>query len=241
MQPTYDEKDIISLLDKVRVYNKEIGEYKMFTVTENFDYEVQLSNGKILFKKEELSENTGESKTGNIPLTARRFVKDKPQTKAAGPDFLKSIILTAALLAFGFCIVSGIIGLSKYESIIPEEPEIYDENVITDENVTTDEISESENPTDFLTIDEPYKYPENTTDDKFVVNVNFVNKAATETYHNAVIKVTYFTDDDNEISSECLSVNEVFPPNSTKNIELQLNEYDDVSYVYLELLRVKSR
>ncbi len=200
MQPTYDEKDIISLLDKVRAYNKEIGEYKIFTVTENFDYEVQLSNGKILFKKEELSEDTDESKIENMYLTARRFVKDKPQTKAAGPDFLKSIILTAALLAFGFCIVSGIIGLNKYVKSIPEEPEIYDENVITDENVTTDENSESENPTAFLIIDEPYKYPENITDYEFTINVNFINKATTETYHNAVIKVTYFTDDDDEIS-----------------------------------------
>jgi hypothetical protein len=233
MQSTYGEKEIISLLDRARAYNKGIGEYKMFTVTENSDYEVLLSNGKILLRKEELPDDVSELSIEDLYLIARRFIKDKPHTKTSGPDFIKPIILSVALLVFVFCIVSGIIGLSKHVNSSKEEPETYDENVISDEN------SESKTPTDFLVIDKPYK--DNIADNEFVINVDFVNNATTETYHNAVIKITYFTDTDDEIGSECVTVNEVFPPNSTKSVELQVNKYDNASSVNLELIRVKSR
>ncbi len=233
MQSNYGEAEIISLLAEARNYNKDIGEFKMFTVTENFDFEVLLSNGKIFFRKEELQENTGESKIEDLYLIARRFIKDKPFTKASGPDFIKPIILSVALIVFVLCIVFGIIELSKPIISSPIETETYDENVILDEN------SESINPLDFLFIDSPYK--DNIAADEFVVNIDIVNYAKTETFHDAVIKITYYTDIDAEIGSEYVTVYEIFPPNSTKNVELKVDRYDNTSSVEMELIRVKSQ
>jgi len=47
MQANYGENEIKSLLQKVRIFNKDIGAYQIFAITENFDYAVKLWNTQI--------------------------------------------------------------------------------------------------------------------------------------------------------------------------------------------------
>jgi len=92
MQANYGENEIRSILQKVRIFNKNVGEYQMFAITSDFDYTVKLSNGKILLKIEELQDDTADSLTPEgIQAIANRFVssdgssytqKNKPEPEA---------------------------------------------------------------------------------------------------------------------------------------------------------------
>ncbi len=55
MKNTYTKIEIISLLDKLKIFNKNIGEYQNFVATDNQEYFVQLSNGRIIVKEIETS------------------------------------------------------------------------------------------------------------------------------------------------------------------------------------------
>src|SRR3990167_8158333 len=57
MQANYSEKEIISLLQKVQIFNRSIGSYEMFEINNSFDYVIKLSNGTIYFKVSELKDD----------------------------------------------------------------------------------------------------------------------------------------------------------------------------------------
>ncbi|ASS50175.1 MAG: hypothetical protein A3D31_11440 [Candidatus Fluviicola riflensis] len=57
MQANYSEKEIISLLQKVQIFNRSIGSYEMFAINNSFDYVIKLSNGTIYFKVSELKDD----------------------------------------------------------------------------------------------------------------------------------------------------------------------------------------
>jgi hypothetical protein len=57
MQANYSEKEIITLLQKVQIFNRSIGSHEMFAINSSFDYVVKLSNGTIYFKVSELKDD----------------------------------------------------------------------------------------------------------------------------------------------------------------------------------------
>lgn len=57
MQVNFGETEIKSVLSKLKIFNKEIGDYEMFTINEDFNYIVKLNNGIITLKVEELSDD----------------------------------------------------------------------------------------------------------------------------------------------------------------------------------------
>lgn len=74
MQANYSEKEIITLLQKVQIFNRSIGSYEMFAINNSFDYVIKLSNGTIYFKVSELKEDeNGTISPETLDQISRRF------------------------------------------------------------------------------------------------------------------------------------------------------------------------
>lgn len=74
MEAKYGETEIKNLLNKVRIFNKDLGDYQMFAITGDFDYAVKLTNGKITISIEELHDDVNNSITPDqLSAIAKRF------------------------------------------------------------------------------------------------------------------------------------------------------------------------
>ena len=60
MEALFTEVEIRSLLNKVKVFNNEIGEYQLFAINHSFDYVIKLTNGSIFVTVEELEAKFAE-------------------------------------------------------------------------------------------------------------------------------------------------------------------------------------
>ena len=84
MQANYGANEINSLLSKVRIFNREIGTYEMFAITDSFDYAVKLSNGRINIKIEELQDDERDALTPErLTAIANRFVSSTAKTSTS--------------------------------------------------------------------------------------------------------------------------------------------------------------
>ncbi|MBP9069224.1 MAG: hypothetical protein KBG47_06935, partial [Bacteroidia bacterium] len=82
MQTNYGENEIKSILQKVRIFNANIGTYQLFLIDENFNYIIKLSNGKIHINIEELQDDAKEALTPErLTVIANRFVSSNPEIK----------------------------------------------------------------------------------------------------------------------------------------------------------------
>lgn len=82
MQAKYGENEIKSVLQKVKIFNKNLGAYQLFAITNNFDYAVKLSNGTIIIKIEELQDDERDALTPErLTAIANRFISSTPETK----------------------------------------------------------------------------------------------------------------------------------------------------------------
>lgn len=81
MQANYGEIEIKSLINKVRIFKKEIGLYQIFEITNNFDFIVKLTNGRILLKLKELQDNEKDEITPEqLMEIAKRFDSSTKKT-----------------------------------------------------------------------------------------------------------------------------------------------------------------
>lgn len=94
--------------------------------------------------------------------------------------------------------------------------------------MTVEEIEKSQ-PANFLIADG--KYNENFWGNKLKIHGFITNKATVATYKDAVVRVTYFTKTKTKLGSEEYTIYETFPPNSTKNFELKIQNYKDVNSI----------
>ncbi len=77
MEATFGIIEIKTLLQKIQVYNKRVGQFKSFTLSPNFDYVVQLTNGKITIKFSEMQADQTNSLTPlQITSIGTRFQAD---------------------------------------------------------------------------------------------------------------------------------------------------------------------
>lgn len=245
MQANFGETEIKALLQKVKIFNKEIGSYQVFAITENFNYVLKLSNGRILIKVEELIDNERAALTPDrLTAIASRFISSTSKTttndKSSAPlpktppqtgtqrrrSAIGKIVLmaTIALVVLGgFMIFININNSGGYGS-----EESYHEKVMTIEEI------ERLQPTNFLSADGSYR--ETFWGDKIKVNCVITNRATVATYKDAIVKITYYTKTKTELGSKEYSVYEVFPPNSTKAIELKIDNYKDVNSIGWEVI-----
>lgn len=96
MQANYGENEIKSVLQKVKIFNKNLGDYQLFAITDNFDYVVKLSNGKITIKIEELQDDQNDGLTPeHLTEIANRFVSSTPETKVQEQEVVTAPVNTA--------------------------------------------------------------------------------------------------------------------------------------------------
>jgi hypothetical protein len=116
MQANYGENEIKSVLQKARIFKREIGTYQVFAINENFDYVVKLSNGRIVIKLENLQDDERDALTPEaLTVIANRFshdhqtlsqpeVEPAPQKSTAKPvshATIKILLIATLVLALG--------------------------------------------------------------------------------------------------------------------------------------------
>ena len=82
MELKITSEDIQKLLDKVKIFNREIGNYKMHVMNDSFDYAIMLDNGRLLFKLDELiSDRNGTMSPESLKLISDRFKSHQAEQK----------------------------------------------------------------------------------------------------------------------------------------------------------------
>lgn len=134
MEIKFSEFDIRDLLSKVTVFEPTIGNYQLFTVNEQFQYIVKLSNGTIYFTLDELLANREQRiSKEQLILIGGRFTKvaSGPQRRrdSAIPDEYADALGTSApkrnqskmiSLAAGIILVFGMVGVMVFLISAPE-------------------------------------------------------------------------------------------------------------------------
>jgi GYF domain 2 len=113
-----------------------------------------------------------------------------------------------------------------------EIPQTYEEQVMTLEE------TENSQPTNFLTADGNYN--ENFWGNKLKVHGKIINKATVASYKDALVKVTYYSKTNTEIGSKEYTIYEMFPPNSTTNFELKIENYKEVNSIGWDVINAST-
>lgn len=252
MQANYGENEIKSLLQKVKIFNKDIGSYQVFAITDNFDYAVKLSNGRILLKIEELQDDEQNALTPErLAAIANRFVSSTEQRTKTGQQNTQTTqqsaptpkettpknkvgrtILIVAIVLIGIFAALALINNINQSGNSYDSGDSYQEKVMTVEEI------ERSQPVNFLSADGTYR--ENFWGNKFKVSCKITNKATVATYKDAVVRVTYYTKTKTVLGSNDYTVYETFPPNSTKTVELKIDNYRDVNSIGWDVISAKT-
>jgi hypothetical protein len=103
------------------------------------------------------------------------------------------------------------------------------------EKVMTVEEIERSQPTNFLTAD--CKYNENFWGTKINVHGVIKNTATVATYKDAVVRITYYSKTETELGSKDYTIYETFPPHSTTNFELKIENYKNVNSIGWDVIQ----
>jgi hypothetical protein len=125
-----------------------------------------------------------------------------------------SIFLGSIILLFNAC------NTSNGNTV---DAQSYQEKVMS-----VQEIENSE-PTKFLSADGSYN--SNFWGDKFKVHGKITNTATAASYKDAVVRVTYYSKTGTELATNEYTIYDFFPPNSVKNFELKIQNYQDVKSI----------
>lgn len=242
MQVNYGETEIKSLLSKVRIFNSGLGAYKVHAITNEFNYAVKLSNGKILFKLEDLQDDERDALTKER-LTAlagsfipdvveenKQFEKDSPSYSHSTTEIPKSKG-SSRKLVFTLLIVVVVIGIVA--ALISNETNSYSGDSYQEKVMTVEEIEKSA-PTNFLSADGTYR--ENFWGDKLKVSCVLTNKATVATYKDAIVRVTYYSKTKTELGTKDYTIYEMFPPHSERTIELKIENFKNVHSIGWEVI-----
>lgn len=90
-------------------------------------------------------------------------------------------------------------------------------------------ILEQNAPTDYLTADGTYR--ESFWGNKLKISCTIKNQATLATFKDAVVQVTYYSKTKTELGSKEYSIYEMFPPNSSKTIDLKIDNYKNVNSI----------
>ena len=243
MQAQYGENEIQALLQKLRIFNKEIAEYQLYAITSEFEYAVKLSNGTILIKVEELQDDTNDALTAErLSAIASRFKNSNGemsakqnigsiQTEPIAEDLeqSKKSRMGRRILIFSILFIAIILVLGSLKNVGSGKRETYEQKVMSVEEI------ERSKPTDFLSASGTYR--ENFWGDKLKITCVITNKATVATYKDAVVRVTYYTKTKTKLKSNDYSIYEIFPPNSQKTVKLKIDNYQNVASIGWDVIR----
>ncbi len=159
-----------------------------------------------------INKQTEQSKT-NKSTSAALVLKKKSNVG-------KNVVIVAVVL---FVVFGGysIFNNTNSDDGFGTGDDTYQEKVMTVEEI------ERATPTDFLSA--TGKYSLNFWGDKFKVKVIITNKATVATYKDALIRITYYSKTETSLGSKDYTIYEIFPPTSTKTVELKIDNFKDVS------------
>jgi hypothetical protein len=103
------------------------------------------------------------------------------------------------------------------------------------EKVMTVKEIERLQPTKFLMADG--KYENNFWGDKILVHGVITNNATVATYKDAVVRVTYYSKTKTVLGNKDYTVYEMFPPHSTTEFELKIDNYKDVNTIGWDVIK----
>lgn len=249
MQANYSENEIKSLLQKVRIFNKEIGAYELYAITENFDYAVKLTNGKILIKIEELQNDAQDALTpdqltkianrfvSSSSGTAARDVKTERQTEPQRPYDIynenQKKDKRKVFLIVGSILIAIIIAVVFFNSNAYYNGGIGSSDSYENRVMTIEEMERSQ-PTNFLSAEGNYR--ENIWGNKFKLECTIRNGATVATYKDVKIMITYYTKTKTAIRTNNYTLYELFPPSSNKKIDLTIDTYKNVHSIGIDIL-----
>ncbi|HCS20274.1 MAG TPA: hypothetical protein DIW47_06880 [Bacteroidetes bacterium] len=248
MQAPYNEITIQSLLRKLRIFNREIGEYELFAITENFDYVVKLSNGKILITIEELQEDEKDAlTTESLVVIAKRFVPSgqtmtaPPQAAvetevSQGPAVKTTIFWT--ILAAGLVIMLILGGLGYVDVVNKQAKPIARKTVETyKEKVMTIGEIERAKPLQFLLLRSDYK--KNFWGTKIRLQCSVKNTATVVSYKDVKLQVTHYSDTKAILGTREYILFDNFPSQSEKELELKIENLKHTDSISCKILSAK--
>jgi hypothetical protein len=240
MRANYNEIEIKSLLQKLRIFNQNIGEYQLFAITENFDYAVKLSNGKILINLEDLQDDrNGSLIPARLELISKRFTSDarqeiKQELKsdyfAPTHELQPKKSNSKRYIVIAFLIIGALVlyGVNRNDDDGFESRETYEEKVMTVEEM------EQSQPAKFLNASGDYN--QNFWRTKLKVHGTITNSATVARYKDAVVRVTYYSKTKTVLGSKDYTIYELFEPHSTANFELKIENFNNVNSIGWEVV-----
>ena len=161
MQISYGAEEIKKLLSKIKIFNNQIGTYKLFSVNESFTYFVMVSNGKLIITMDDLIASEEETITEQtLKEIAASFVSNdssdsnkseiepsatmkQQKIKKSKSRFAKVLnVLRISLIIIILLGLAGYFVLQQYPYLFKREAALYEIHKFN-ENVA--EINQSEN------------------------------------------------------------------------------------------------
>lgn len=96
-------------------------------------------------------------------------------------------------------------------------------------------LNEQNSPTEYLSVDGTYN--KNFWGDKFKLDCKIRNKASIAEFKDAVLRVTYYSKTKTELGTKDYTIYELFPPSSSKSIELKIDNYQDVATIGVDIIK----
>ena len=84
-------------------------------------------------------------------------------------------------------------------------------------------------PNDYLSADGTYR--ENIWGDKLKIKCNLHNKATLASFKDIVVRVTFYTKTDTELSAKEYTIYEIVKANSDKEVNMKIDTYKDVAKI----------
>lgn len=260
MEANYGETEIKVLLQKVRIFNKEIGKYELFAITGDFDYAVKLSNGKLLLKLEELQDDERDALTAkDLEKIALRFTsletrsEQNPPPKASpqpvvqqrSPGFFSTwqgIVVSSVVVTIAILVIINLVSSSGHSS----SDDSYYEETYMDENQEEDtyeevemtlEEKEKSDPVAFLNASGTYR--PTILGDKLKIKCEITNEAKVATFKDAIVRVTFFAASGTKLETKDFTIYEIFLPGETVTRELKVPNYSNVESIGWEVISAK--
>lgn len=167
-------------------------------------------------------------KTTPPPITKTNTQQEsdaKKQKNRSSFSIWRTLQILAGLFLSGIVVLNII---SYIERSNTTSSDTYEQKVMTIEEI------ERATPTNFLSA--TGKYKENFWGNKINIECVITNKATVASYKDAVVRVTYYSKTETALATKDLTVYELFPPSSTKTIELKVDNYEDVNSIGWELV-----
>jgi hypothetical protein len=237
MQSNFGEAEINSLLKKVRLFNRDIGDYEMFAITASFEYAVKLTNGKIFFTIDELQDDQSDALTAEkLAVIAKRFnsgpasepkATSKLEAKEEAHEQIQKersfFSLRTISLILGLIIIFVVIIRLVNQSNRDSKYKTYEEKKMTVEEM------EKADPQKFLSASGTYR--ETFFGDSFKLNVVVKNNATVASYKDVVIRVNYFAKSKTVLGTKDYKIYEIFQPHSERTVKLKIENFKDVESI----------